>query len=249
MPALVLVVPCYNEAERLPRYLPHLAAALADTDCLLQVVDDGSRSPEVAAIGRLVDEWRRRLPDRIAPLLALPANQGKGAAIRAGWRAHPGSRLLGFVDADGAISPPEVRRVVDLAFATPGDAFFASRVKMLGRRVDRTFTRHLMGRVFATAASLRLNIPVYDTQCGLKIIPGPVFDHSTAAFAEDGFAFDLELLVALLDQGYSIQEIPIDWTHIAGSKIHFVRDSIRIYSSLERIAHHRPKWTSPNKIN
>lgn len=245
---LILVVPCYNEAERLPHFLPRLVEALADVDCRIQVVDDGSQSSQVEATEILVDELRSRFAVRLAPLLALPVNQGKGAAIRAGWQTHSGSEWLAFVDADGAIAPLEVRRVIEIALSSPKQAYFASRVKMLGRKVDRSLFRHLIGRVFATAASLRLNVPVYDTQCGLKIVPGTLFEDGCAPFKENGFGFDLELMVALLGKGFSVQEVPIDWTHIPGSKIHLVRDSIRIYAALDGIARRRHQWTSPNRI-
>jgi len=248
IPRLLLVVPCYNEAERLPHFLPLLAETLEGVDCLIQVVDDGSQQVQLAATGALVEELRTRFPTRLGPLLPLPANLGKGAAIRAGWRAHPGSELLAFVDADGAVSPREVHRVVHLAMAAPEKAYFASRVKMLGRNVNRSLLRHFVGRVYATAVSLRLNIAVYDSQCGLKIVPRALFAGRDSLFEENGFAFDLELLAALLDQGFLIQEVPVDWTHVSGSKIHLIRDSIRLYLSLNRVARHRAKWTSPNKI-
>ncbi len=119
---------------------------------------------------------------------------------------------------------------------------------MLGRKVDRSFLRHLYGRVFATASSLSLKLPVYDTQCGLKIVPSQIFQNGKAPFEERGFAFDLELLVALVDGGFSIQEIPIDWTHVSGSKINLIRDSLAMYLSLNRISRNRTKWTLPNKI-
>jgi dolichyl-phosphate beta-glucosyltransferase len=244
---LVLVIPCYNEGERLPLFLPGLVETLADVDCVIQVVDDGSRRAETDATGALVEKWRSQFPKRLAPMLALSANQGKGGAIRAGWQAHQGCESLGFVDADGSISPAEVRRVVELALASPKQAYFASRIKMLGRHVHRSSLRHLVGRFFATAVSLRLNIPVYDVQCGLKILPGAVYSPDTP-FEENGFAFDLELLVALFDQHFSIQEVPIDWTHIPGSKVRLFRDSVRMFSSLQQVARRRPKWTSPNKI-
>lgn len=244
---LVLVVPCYNEAERLPLFLPGLTEALADIDCLIQVVDDGSQPAQVKAVEAAVEKSRSRLPNQVASLLALPVNQGKGAAIRAGWRAHGESELLGFVDADGAIAPREVRRFAELAFAAPGQAYFASRIKMLGRKVDRKFTRHIIGRVFATLVSLRLKVPVYDTQCGLKILPSAAFPQGVH-FEENGFAFDLELMMVLLDEGFSIEEVPIDWSDVPGSKVHLVRDPIRMYSALQRIAHNRSKRMAPDKI-
>lgn len=224
----------------MPQFLPFLTETLADQHCLIQVVDDGSHPGELQKTQALVEDLRQRFP-QLAPILSLPVNQGKGGAIRAGWRAHLDSDLLGFVDADGSISPAEVRRVLELVIANPAEAVFASRVKMLGREVQRSLFRHLVGRVFATIASLRLGIDAYDTQCGFKVIPASIMRNEAVPLTENGFAFDLELLVTLVDQGIPIREIPIDWTHKEGSKVHLVRDSTAMYLSLNRIAQRRNK--------
>ncbi len=241
-PSLVLVVPCYKEALRLPRLLPGLVEGLKDLPCMIQVVDDGSPGPDVEPVRALVQGLRLRFPDRLAPLLVLPRNQGKGAAVRAGWLAHRDATQWAFVDADGSISPQEVRRMMIQSMAQPNRGYFASRVKMLGRDVHRTWMRHINGRIFATLSSICLKVDVYDSQCGFKILPSFALIRKIDCFRENGFAFDLEILMALWEQNVPIEEVPIDWTHISGSKVRLFRDSIAMTLSVMRIARRRSIW-------
>lgn len=240
---MIIVIPCYKESLRLPRFLPGLVEALKGSGCKIQVVDDGSPAADREQIDRHVEELRVKSGDTLLPLLALPVNQGKGNAIRAGWNLHPGEEQLAFVDADGAISPLEVGRFVRIAQANPQTAYFASRVKMLGRTVTRKLARHLYGRVFATFVSVRLSAPVYDSQCGLKTIPGEIFRAHQQRFQENGFAFDVELLLILLKLGVTVEEVPIDWTHIEGSKVRLIRDSFAMFIALNAIVKRHSVWS------
>ncbi|MCB1227491.1 MAG: glycosyltransferase [Verrucomicrobiales bacterium] len=225
-----LVIPCFREATRLPHFLPGLCAAMAKLGGLtVQVVDDGSGENETEATRKIVEDLRSSHP-ALSPLLALPHNLGKGGAVYAGWDSAPSDvEWLAFVDADGSISAREVIRVGETALSSPtSQAFFASRVKMLGRKVDRVFKRHLMGRIYATLVSELLRIPVYDSQCGLKIVPAAAYRQIRDRLTLSGFAFDVDLLVQLLRIGIQVQEVPIDWHEVPGGTIQLVRDSLRM---------------------
>jgi glycosyltransferase involved in cell wall biosynthesis len=118
-------------------------------------------------------------------------------------------------------------------------ALFASRVKMLGRVVNRQFKRHLLGRIYATLVSESLNIPIYDSQCGLKLIPAPAFRAIQNQLSILGFAFDVDLLVHLIDHGTPVIEVPIDWHEEPGGKVHLLRDSCRMAQDVLQIRQHR----------
>lgn len=241
MTRLHLVVPCYRESARLPVFLPELCAALDRVEgARVLVVDDGS-GPEEAAAARALVEGLRPRHACLRPLLELPENVGKGGAVYAGWAAHEGETWLGFVDADGSCSAAEVARLAGLAAAesAPLPALFASRVKLLGRRVERLFKRHLLGRVFATLVSELLAIPVYDSQCGLKLVPRAAYEAVAARLRVRGFAFDVELLAALIDSGCTVREVPIDWHEVAGGKVRLLRDSWRMANDVRRIRERR----------
>lgn len=239
--SLHLVVPCYRESARLPVFLPELCAALDPIGGVrVLVVDDGSGSGEAAAARALVEGLRLRHAC-LLPLLELPENLGKGGAVYAGWAAHAGETWLGFVDADGSCSADEVARLAGLAMteSAPLPALLASRVKLLGRRVERLFKRHLLGRIFATLVSELLRIPVYDSQCGLKLVPRAAYEAVAGRLRTHGFAFDVELLALLLDSGCPVREVPIDWHEVAGGKVRLLRDSWRMAGDVWRIRKRR----------
>ncbi len=152
----------------------------------------------------------------------LPSNSGKGGAVYAGWDLDYHSDWVGLLDADGSIPPHEALRILSLLEQddTP-DAFFASRCKILGRTVHRSRTRHAGGRLFATLVAVSTGIPVYDSQCGFKLIRRKCYEAIRSHLREKRFAFDVELLIALRQSGARIIEVPIDWHDVPGSKLHF----------------------------
>jgi dolichyl-phosphate beta-glucosyltransferase len=223
MSELILVVPVFNEARRLHAD-PWLAWLAADRTRSLYFVDDGSTDDTAT----LLEQLRSLAPDQVE-ILRLPANAGKAAAVRHGMlRAlEETSRYAGFIDADLAAPLSEVTLLFDeLESHSDVWAAFGSRAKLLGRRIVRSERRHYVGRVFATCASIAVGLPVYDTQCGLKLFRNvpPV----RAAFAEpfrSRWIFDVELLARLargagVDAGSRIREVPLEhWEERGGSRL------------------------------
>ena len=236
---VLLVIPCFRESSRLPGFLASLGEHFAsDTTVQVLVVDDGSGEEEASKLEAIVEARRVNWPG-LRPLLRLPQNQGKGGAVYAGWATAKDETWLAFVDADGSAAAGEVRRLLSMR----GDgALFASRVKMLGRSIHRHWHRHLIGRVFATLVSELLDIPVYDSQCGLKLLPRAAFDTVKAHLNLRGFSFDVELLCALLDSGCRVTEVPIDWHEVPGGKVHLFRDSWRMCQDVINVRERRTTW-------
>ena len=226
-----IVIPAYNEGRRLPAYLPHLCEALAGSSLSwrITVVDDGSREDD----SRRMQECARSCG---VSFHRLATNAGKGAAVYEGWDLDHESEWLGLVDADGSIPPYEVLRVLSMLRKDDvPDALFASRCKILGRTVRRSWLRHLCGRVFATLVAIVTRIPVYDSQCGFKLVRRGCYESVRGRLREKRFAFDVELLVALRQSGARIIEVPIDWFDVAGSKLHFLRDTSRMLAAVVRM--------------
>jgi dolichyl-phosphate beta-glucosyltransferase len=225
-----LVVPCFKEADRIGAFLPELCAVLEATGGVkILVVEDGGGEVEQARISTMISGWRKQHACLLPPLL-LAQNIGKGGAVYAGWEKNERAGWLGFVDADGSCPAGEVARLIEVARreSTPPRALFASRVKMLGRKIKRDLKRHLLGRIYATMVSELLDIPVYDSQCGLKLVPAGAFEKARSLLSVPGFAFDADLLLALLRTGCEVIETPIDWHETPGGKIRLVRDSLRM---------------------
>jgi len=239
-----VIIPCFREVQRLPRFLRELSAELARSAARIEilVVDDGSGEPEARETCGIVREVQAEYSSITVESLALPKNVGKGAAIYAGWRQvlPQNPALLAFVDADGSVPPHEVRRLVERLLGPEGtgwDALLGSRIKLLGSQVDRVLLRHLVGRVFTTFTTLLTGVAAYDSQCGLKVLRASAFAAIEAELEEQGFVFDVELIATLQGRGYRLREVPIDWCDVAGSKVRLWRDSHRMFTGLLRIRH------------
>jgi glycosyltransferase involved in cell wall biosynthesis len=224
--AATVVIPCYNEAERLD---PGAFTELLDADprAFLLFVDDGSLDDTRAVLEALAG----RRPGRVS-VLSLGRNAGKAEAVRRGLLAaldHP-VELVGYIDADLATPVSEVMRLLDLLRRQHDvDVLMGSRVALLGRDIRRRAARHYLGRMFASAASLALGLRVYDTQCGAK------FFRKTEALAaalqapfRTRWIFDVELLGRLLTGGARgaplaadrIVEEPLRaWRDVRGSRL------------------------------
>ena len=234
VPSFLIAVPAYNEGARLGHFLQEILPALSTSDFAMEVlvVDDGSGARESSIMRGTVDGLRARYPF-LRPMMRLDVNQGKGAAVYAAWRAERAATWLAFVDADGAIPPHEVLRLMRMAREAPGrQCIIAARVKMLGRDVRRRLHRHLIGRIFATMVHLLTGTGAYDTQCGFKIVPRDIFAGVSPLLIEKRYCFDVELICRLERAGAKIIEVPIDWIDRPGSKVRLGRDSLDMVRAL-----------------
>ena len=224
-----VVIPAYNEATRLPRYLDDVVRYLEAQGESWQVivVDDGS-TDDTAALVR--DAARVRPGVR---LLSLGENRGKGAAVRAGMLAAQGVYRL-FADADGATPIEELKRL-DAAIGAGADLAIGSRVLTEpGVAVVARPSRVLAGRVFNWLRD-RLGLDgIADSQCGFKLLRGHVADDLFARLTTRGFGFDVELLLLARASGYRITEVPVNWTDQPGSKVDVVKDGPRMLAQAIR---------------
>lgn len=246
---ITVVVPCHDEADRLDA--DRFVAYAADAGIRFLFVDDGSRD----ATRALLERTAGRDPARIR-VLPLDRNGGKAEAVRQGvlraLEEHPDAPVA-FWDADLATPLEVIPKFRRILAEQPGIAVvMGSRVRLLGRRIDRTPLRHYLGRIFATGASLVLGLPVYDTQCGAKAFRGDA--ETRRLFAEpfcSRWGFDVELVARLVvarrDAGgvpaeEAIVEVPLErWNDVAGSKVR-PRDLLRTGLDLLRIAvRYRPR--------
>jgi hypothetical protein len=169
---------------------------------------------------------RQKQPRRVLTL-RLGTNVGKAEAVRRGVQLAMRRRasLVGYWDADLATPLDAIPRFRAVLAERPELLLvMGSRVALLGRNIRRRWRRHLLGRAFATAASLVLGLPVYDTQCGAKLF------RVTAATAEvfrrpfsSRWIFDVEVLARLTkksDAPAAIYEYPLErWQDVNGSRL------------------------------
>ena len=221
----VWVVPCHDEEERLDRdAFVALVDERPDIDVLF--VDDGSEDRTLHVIENLASTRSGRIH-----ALSLSPNRGKAEAVRHGLLHALATkpRFVGYLDADLATPMDEMCRLSDLLRDRGVDAVFGTRVSMLGRHIERSYVRHYLGRVFASAASLTLGLHVYDTQCGAKVFRATrSLEAALAVPFLSRWAFDVELIGRLLAGGPGaealspkniIEEPLLRWRDIPGSKL------------------------------
>jgi dolichyl-phosphate beta-glucosyltransferase len=218
-----VVIPCYNEADRLDvAAFTRFAAGHPDFSFIM--VDDGSTDTTGDLLARLAEDPNGRFLH-----LPLAQNRGKAEAVRAGivQALNRGFRFVGFWDADLATPLDELPRMLERFEARPElGIVLGSRVRMLGRTIERKPARHYLGRAFATVASLALRLPVYDTQCGAKLLRvEPALEVVFSEPFQSRWIFDVELLYRLRrawgpSADRRMEEFPLTvWRDIAGSRL------------------------------
>ena len=227
MPQSVLVMPCFNEADRLDaealtaycRAHPHVAFVL---------VDDGSTDETRAVLNRLAEAAPQSFR-----VVGLDKNGGKAEAVRQGVlaAAEMTPSYVGYWDADLATPLQAIKDFEQILEANADlQLVMGARIQLLGRSIRRSMFRHYVGRVFATVASRLLCLPVYDTQCGAKLFRADA--EFLRLFNErwlTRWLFDVEMLARLSVSAGAranrptasvIYELPLDrWHDVAGSKV------------------------------
>lgn len=214
--SLSIVIPAYNEQQRLPATLERIAAWL-ETKPLdfveILAVNDGStdRTADV------VREAAARDP-RIR-LLENPGNRGKGYAVRHGMQKARGEWVL-FTDADLSAPIEDLDRLEAAVERESADGAIGSRA------LDRSLVlkhqspmRELSGRLFNLCMRLITGLPYRDTQCGFKLFRRDVAQCVAARQRSDGFGFDVEILFIARKHGYRIVEVPVRWANVEGTKV------------------------------
>ena len=224
----VLVIPCFNEEARLQPAA--FAALLEDPRVELLFVNDGSTDGTEAALQRFADAHGAGARRRVR-VLSMQQNVGKAEAVRQGMCEALATQPygVGYFDADLATPPSEILRLLRVLYDREAAVVLGSRIALLGRHIERSPTRHYLGRLFATLASAALSLPVYDTQCGAKLFRGTA--SLRAALAEpfiSRWAFDVELIGRLVRGGPNVPPLDVDsfheeplleWHDVAGSKL------------------------------
>jgi glycosyltransferase involved in cell wall biosynthesis len=220
---IAVVVPCFNEERRLDLQ-QFRNFAFGHPDVRFLFVDDGSTdsTPSILAV-------EARAHPQFVEVLRLEENVGKGEAVRLGLLEvlKSESRLVAFWDADLATPLDELSSMVECLEENPEiSCVIGARVRLMGRAIERRAFRHYVGRFFASASSLVLGLPVYDTQCGAKVFR---VTESLQSVLDRPFRsrwiFDVELLARLKDVfGEEVEDRLIEyplrsWRDIGDSKL------------------------------
>lgn len=227
-PLLTIIIPAYNEAQRLPETLPQVLAFAEGRDYPVSVVVVDNASTD--GTSNVVREMMTA--HACLSLLHQPI-QGKGAAVRKGMLESDGEYLF-ICDADLAMPIEEVEKFIPPT-APDYDVAIASREAPGAVRYNEPWYRHLMGRVFNFIVRVLAVPGIQDTQCGFKCFRHEIAQDLFSTQTIDGWAFDVEILHIAIRRGYRIIEIPINWYYGEGSRVSPIRDSVRMFVEVLRI--------------
>jgi dolichyl-phosphate beta-glucosyltransferase len=239
---VVIVIPCYNEAQRLPVNKLKAYVDAGHSEQFL-FVNDGSTDETLAILQALHDSAPEKFQVR-----NLPRNVGKAEATRVGilHAFDMCSDHVGYWDADLATPLEAISSFCEILETNPRiEIVFGARVRLLGRTIERRVIRHYLGRIFATAASVVLGLSIYDTQCGAKLFRA---SPEIRALFEQPFLtrwlIDVEIIARLIQRRRGtglpkvedvIYELPLcEWHDVPGSKVK-PQDFFKAFFGLARI--------------
>jgi len=239
-PYLSVVVPAYNEAERLPRTIPRIVEFLSAQGYTYEVIvaDDGSTDCTPALVRDLAQRHPR------VHLLSLP-HRGKAYAVRKGMLECRGERIL-FTDADLSAPITEATRLLrrlDQGY----DIAIGSREAPGSHRHSEPLYRHVMGRVYNLAVRIVTGGKYQDTQCGFKLFTREAADdvfNRLLLYSDDArhvvgpmvTGLDVEILQAAKRRGYRVAEVGVEWHYSAGSKVRPALDTYRMLKDLLKVS-------------
>jgi glycosyltransferase involved in cell wall biosynthesis len=232
-PELSIIIPSYNEEQRLPATLDGIAAYLSASGITAEVlvVDDGSKDATAA----VAESYRGKIPG--LRVVTNGVNRGKGFSVKHGMQEARGHIAL-FTDADLSAPIEEAGKLID--------ALANHDVAIGSRAIDRSLItehesafREFAGIIFNKIVRVILWLPFVDTQCGFKAFRrekcGIIFEQQTI----ERFGFDPELLYLARHHGLDSVEIPVRWGHSHATKVSMMRDSIQMFLDVFTI-----RWNS-----
>lgn len=225
---LSIVIPAYNEAQRLPATLDRILAYLEQSPVSVPeilVVDDGSRDGTAALV---------EAKGGIVRLVSNPGNRGKGYAVRHGMLAATGDWILS-TDADLSAPIEELDNL--MAAARRENAVVAIGSRALDRKlvkVHQPVMREISGRAFNIAMRLITGLPFRDTQCGFKLFRRDAAREIFPRQIEEGFSFDVEDLLIARVLGLRSIEVPVEWSNVEGTKVSLTQ-GMKSFTDLVRI--------------
>lgn len=226
-----LIIPAYNEENRIGPFLDHLKENLSSEWEIIVVCDGNDSTAEIArASGNRFNvlEFNKRL--------------GKGGAVIEGFKAAHG-KIVGYVDADGAISFTEISKVFDSVGETTQVSVGSRWVKGSRLLKSQPMLRVILGRLYHYMSFALLGIKVKDTQCGIKAFEANTVREVMDSVTLKNLSFDTAIIYHCIRAGAKIAEVPIVWNDVDGSKVNPFKTAFIMFLSLLgiRLANSRNK--------
>ena len=240
MPLISIIIPAYNEEQRLGSTLADTFEYLTAQDYTSEiiVVDDGSNDQTV----KIAESFQAQTNEKIKlRVLKNPGNRGKGYAVRNGM-LHASGEVHLFMDADLATPLDQIPKVINPILNHEYDVVFGSRaISESVIEVEQSILRRLRGRGGNLLIRLMTGMDIKDTQCGFKAFRRQASQTIFPLQQIEGFGFDPEVLFIAKKQGWKWKETPVVWRHVEGSKVTMLSASLEVFADVFKI-----RWNDLN---
>ncbi len=232
MKTLSIVIPVYNEAERLKKTFQALAAGLSSQVFVLReviFVNDGSTDTTL----KVLQDWKKNSGVTVK-IVSYVENRGKGYAVKRGMIVANAEYVL-LVDADMSTPLTELAKL-ELFIQQGYQVVVGTRKNGHSTvMIPQPLYRQIAGRVFTKLSNVILNVWVSDFTCGFKLFSKQAKKKIFEKTIVDHWGYDAEILFLAKKYGYPVQEKAVLWYNDARSKVHFVRDVLSSFSELVQI--------------
>lgn len=226
-PYLSIIIPAYNESDRIKASLQKAIDYLGNKDYEYEIIvaDDGSTDDTVEIANSFGGNIRA---------VALTKNTGKGAAVRMGMLEAKGDIRI-FTDADFSTPIYEIEKII-YSLKNDYDVVIGSRALDYDMvKEHQPFYREFMGKTFNKFVQMMVIKGIKDTQCGFKGFTAAAAEEIFSKAKIDGFSFDVEALYLAKKAGMNIDEVPVEWYNDDRSKVNPITDSISMLIEIFKI--------------
>ncbi len=232
-PDVSIHIPAYEEQDRLGGSLEKIVSYLrsSSTRAEVIVVDDGSKDDTAAS----AETFLSGIEDIETKVIRYEENRGKGFAVKTGLLAASADIAL-FTDADLSTPIEEMPKLIDPIKKGDFDVTFGSRAldrSLIG--THQPWRREQGGKVMNLIIRTMSGLKFADTQCGFKAFGMTKFRPLLEMMTVDRFGFDVEFLFVANYHNLRLEEIPVRWNNVEGSKVSVVRDTRRMFFELAQI--------------
>ena len=218
---LSIVIPVYNEQERISASLDTILEYLANSDfhCEILIGDDGSDDNTVGVVNEYVEKHSNIH-------LFQYSHRGKGAVIK-DTILMANDKYCFICDADLSMPITQLDRFL-LDLDENDHILYGTRESVFSSRIGEPYFRYVLGRIFNFLTKLLLQINIKDTQCGFKCFHADAAIDLFTSQILDGMSFDVEVLYIARKRGYKIIEVPVDWYFHKETRVRMFEDSLRM---------------------
>ncbi|MCX8064360.1 MAG: glycosyltransferase family 2 protein [Candidatus Hydrogenedentes bacterium] len=228
-----LIIPAYNEEHQIEQTLKYVREYLLSEFLSFEivVVDDGSTDHTSDVVEKFIEEHK----SKEVKLIKLPTNRGKGGAVKEAILNHTEGKVRCYYDADASTPIEEIKKLLQ-AINSGYDIAIASRALPESViEVPQPYHRQFMGKIYNIMLRIFRLTKFKDTQCGCKCFTENAVKIIFPRQKLMRFSFDAEILYIAEKYGLKIIEIPTRWRNRQESRVHLLRDPIKMFLDIFRI--------------